>query len=414
MPKIRAVCLSNALPPDPARGAFADSAFSVVAEIARERDWRLRSFCGKFPDAEPTDFFFPILSRMTRGTDDAKLWSGYRTLSANAVSAAEKASTEAERAEIFLLLDPAGLSVQEWSLATVQARAAVPWVASDWPKNFPACDPYWTLARRHRHSLFPATLIASALIRSLYETAPDAGIFRHVRAAIFASENLRARNVSAFPELERSAVIAPPVNGEIFAFRETSTARSRVWGWNGSFSEKSGVLVALDAFARQAATRPDMRLILAGADPDSPSAEKLRGKIDGVRGLSERIVFAGKIPRERLAEDFYQRIGLFVFAPRDGSAFPLEAAEAASCGCLVFSEKTEETSAFLPSDLPLFFSVSAPETARLASDVIMRMPPEEWAMAAADGAARVQELCSPARVASALGEFLSATIPAQP
>jgi len=41
------------------------------------------------------------------------------------------------------------------------------------------------------------------------------------------------------------------------------------------------------------------------------------------------------------------------------------------------------------------------------SDFIMKMSREEWAMIAADGIARVQEICSPARVSAALAEFLS-------
>lgn len=407
MPKTRTVCLSNALPPDSRSDAFAESAFAVLSEISRSRDWHLRCLCGQFPNAHADEDFQPIFSRTNGISSDSKLWRGFRTLSANAVSIAKKAGHIAATADIFLILDPCELSVLEWALAMTQARSPIPWVASDWPKKFPECDPFGKLARQCRHSLSPATLIASALLRSLYSNVPNPEFFCNVRVAIFASENLREKNSGVFPNLERSAVIPPPVDDKIFSFKETSEERSRVWGWNGSFDEKSGVLLALEAFARQAMIYPKMQMILAGDDLDSPAAEALRAKINAVPAIAERVIFAGKIPHEKLAEKFYQKIGLLVFIPRDESAFPIEAAEAMACGCLVFAAHNEEIAAFLTADSPLFFNVREPDTALLMSDFIMEMSPEEWAIIAADGIARVQEICSPARVSAALEDFLS-------
>lgn len=95
----------------------------------------------------------------------------------------------------------------------------------------------------------------------------------------------------------------PPAVDESFVFEPTSPERSRVWGWAGGFSEKSGVLVALDAFAHLAVSAPDMRMLLAG-DAESDDAFRLREKIAGVPVLAGRIEFIGEIPRERLARDF--------------------------------------------------------------------------------------------------------------
>lgn len=403
---MRTVCLSNAFPPDPQCGAFASSAFSVTEKIAREREWTLRWFCGRFEGAKETENVFPILSRMDGDSADARLWQGYRRLSGNSVKTAEQVAKAAARGNVFLILNPSGLSVLEWGLALAQAQAAVPWVDSDWPQQFPDCDPFLRLAKKHRHSLSPATLIASALIRSLYGGAPPTPEnFCTVRAAIFASENLRERNAPMFPHLENSAVIPPAVDPELFPFEPTSEERSLIWGWNGGFSEKSGILVVLDAFARHAVANPRMRILLAG-DAESDDAEKLRSRIAGVPGLASRIVFVGEIERAQLAEKFFRQIGLYVFVPRDESAFPLEAAEAMACGCLVFSSMTPETQLLASPETPLLFNVRAPETARLMSDLILRMSPEEWALTAADGAARVQELCSPAHTQAALAAFL--------
>jgi len=407
MPKTRTVCLSNALPPDSRSDAFAESAFAVISELAKSHNWRLRCLCGQFPNAHEDEDFLPIFSRPNGNSDDAKLWRGFRTLSANAVPVAKKAGHVAESADIFLVLNPCGLSIQEWSLALSQSRSPIPWVASDWPKKFPDCDPFWTLSQRHRHALFPATLIASALLRSLYTHVPNSEFFCNVRAAIFASENLREKNSVVFQNMERSAVIPPAVDDKIFTFRETSEERSRVWGWNGGFSEDSGVLLALETFARQAMIHPRMQLILAGDDANSADAVALRAKISAVPAIAERVVFAGKIPREKLAENFYQKIGLMIFIPSDESAFPIEAAEAMACGCLVFAAHNAEMETFLNADTPLFFNAREPDTALLMSDFIMKMSREEWAMIAADGIARVQEICSPARVSAALAEFLS-------
>lgn len=406
MPKLRTVCLSNAFPPDPRCGAFAAAGFSAIENIAKNRGWLLRRFCGNFVDAQVEEDFFPILSRMNGDSADARLWRGYRMLSSNSVAIAEKVAATARRGNALLILNPNGLSTQEWMLALAQAQTAIPWVDSDWPRNYPACDPFWTLALKHRHSLSPATLIASALIRSLYgEVRPSPENFCGIRAAIFATENLRERNISAFPNSECSAVIPPPVDGALFPFEETSAERSCIWGWNGGFSEKSGVLLALDAFARHAFSNPQMRMLLAG-DADSDEAENLRARIHSVPGLSARISFVGEISRERLARDFFHRIGLYVFIPGDESAFPLEAAEAMACGCLVFASMTDETRDLVSSDTPTLFNARAPETVRMMSDLVVRMSPEEWALTAADGATRVQECFSPARVEAALADFL--------
>lgn len=413
MPKLRTVCLSNAFPPDPRCGAFASSAFALLTDIARSREWTLRNFCGKFDGAVRTEEFLPILSRMDGVGADAKLWRGYRMLSAHSVATAEEIAKMSRRANALLILNPTGLSSVEWMLALAQANAAIPWVDSDWAKNFPQCDPFWTLALRHRHALFPPTLIAAALIRSLYgEGSPSAENFCSVRAAIFATEKLRERNAAAFPNLERSAVIPPAVDEALFPFEETSPERSRVWGWDGGFSPESGVLVALDAFSRHAFSNPQMRMILAG-DASSPDAEKLRSRIAAVPGLASRVFFVGKIPRERRAQEFFHRIGLYVFVPQDESAFPLETAEAMACGCLVFASQTDETRDLASPDSPLLFNVRAPETARLMSDLVVRMSAEEWALMAADGAARVQERFSPSRVKAALADFLEASAAAR-
>ncbi len=197
----------------------------------------------------------------------------------------------------------------------------------------------------------------------------------------------------------------PPAVDESFVFEPTSPERSRVWGWAGGFSEKSGVLTALDAFARQAFSEPSMRMLLAG-DADCANAHRLREKIAGVPVLAGRVEFVGEIPRERLAKEFFRRIGLFVHIPKDESAFPIAAAEAMACGCLVFASMTAETKALVPADAPLLFNARVPETARMLGDLIMRMSPEEWALIAADGATRVQESFAPARVDAALAEFL--------
>lgn len=416
MPKLRTVCLSNAFPPDPQCGAFAASAFTAIENSARSRDWLLRYFCGKFETGAETEDFLPILSRMDGDSADAKLWRGYRMLSAHSVKTSQRVAQTARRGNAFLILNPSGLSTQEWMLALAQAQTAIPWIDSDWPRDYPACDPFWSLALKHRHALFPTTLIASALIRSLYgEIRPAPENFIGVRSAIFATENLRTRNAAAFPNLERSAVIPPPVYPELFPFKETSAERTRVWGWNGGFSESSGILIVLDAFSRHAFSDPGMKILLAG-NAGSPDAEKLRERIRSVPGLAERVCFIGEIPRERLAADFFHRIGLYVFIPKDETAFPLEVAEAMACGCLVFAAMTEETQALASPDSALLFNTRAPETARLMSDLVVRMSPEEWALIVADGAARIQERFSPARIEAALADFLEseAVFPPEP
>lgn len=406
MPKLRTVCLSNAFPPDPQCGAFAAAAFSTIEKIAHSRNWMLRYFCGKFSTGAETETFLPVLSRMDGDSADARLWRGYRMLSSNSVSTAEKVAQMAQRGNAFLILNPGGLSTQEWMLALAQAQTAIPWVDSDWPQNYPACDPFWTLALKCRHSLSPATLVASALIRSLYgEVRPAPENFCSVRSAIFATENLRERNAFAFPNLERSIIIPPAVDGELFPFKETSPERSCVWGWDGGFSEKTGILVVLDAFARHAFENPYMRILLAG-EPDSPEAEKLRSRIRSVPGLESRVEFVGKIARENRAHDFFHRIGLYVYIPGDETAFPLAAAEAMACGCLVFASATDEMRELASPETPLLFNARAPETVRLMSELVVKMSAEEWALTAADGATRIQERFSSARVEAALADFL--------
>lgn len=101
----------------------------------------------------------------------------------------------------------------------------------------------------------------------------------------------------------------------------------------GRLVEAKGVRELLDAFARVAASRPGVRLLVAGAGPEEG---RLRERAVAA-GLDDRVRFLGAVPHER-ALDAISSADAFVL-PSHGEGSPLSVTEALALGTPVVATR---------------------------------------------------------------------------
>jgi len=130
--------------------------------------------------------------------------------------------------------------------------------------------------------------------------------FGRATAVSACSGDLAARAIRLGAHVETTRVIPYGVNGDQFKPADMVT-RTAARGWlglppetplvlcSGRLVYKKGFAVALAAFAQIAAGFPDARLAIAG---DGPLAGELRA-LAARLGIAERVVFAGRIDRDR-------------------------------------------------------------------------------------------------------------------
>lgn len=303
------------------------------------------------------------------------LLAACRQIMANGNATAEKIVASAKQSDALLLGDVRGLSAVEWVPALTLSRRPLPWIFSDWPREFPACDP---VRESNRHGTLPRRLIASACLKFAYKSEPTRrDRLTPATCAIFASETLRERNRQSFPQLENSHIIPLPIDTGIFKFRPNTSARGKAWGWIGDIeSEPEDAAVALKIFAFEALQNPECRFYLA-TDIHVPAAQKMLAGIRAHPALAPRVTFL-KPPRDNAALAAMLRdFGVLINPRRNRKGeFPQLVSAALACGCFPLCGKDEETENLLRNTPEMLFSADTPSAAFLLCEKIKTLSPE--------------------------------------
>ena len=325
-------------------------------------------------------------------------------LTSQGAETAERIVEAAKLSDAFLLGDVRGLSLAEWIPALTLSRRPIPWVCSDWPREFPACDPVW---ETHRHGPLPRRLIASACLKLAYKSDPvHRDRLTPVTSAIFASRPLQERNRRSFPQLENAYIVPPPLDTAVFRFKPANTARNNAWGWIGDVeAAPEDAAVALRIFAFEALQNPECRFYIA-SPLHSAEAQKMLAGIRAHPALAPRVSFL-KPPESKTALAAMLRdLGVLILPRRHAkNEFPLLAATAIACGCLPLCGQDAETEALI--EAPEFlFPADAPSAAFLRCEKIKALPPDARSELLARIAQKITESASHEAVAQQLETIL--------
>lgn len=301
--------------------------------------------------------------------------SSCRRLMAHGNASAEKLINAIKTSDAFLLGDIRGLSAAEWVPALALSRNSVAWVFSDWPREFPAGDPVWSV---YRHGTFSRRLIASACMKLAYKGEPTRrDRLTPITTAIFADESLLERNSPSFPQLERAYVIPPPIDTDVFKFKPMTSARCKSWGWIGNLeTDYDDAVVALRIFAFEALQNPECRFYIA-SELYSSEAQKILAQVRGHPALAPRVSFLNppqnKVALAAMLRDF----GVLVEPRRRRkNEFPQLVVVALACGCFPLCGRDGETEMLLRDTPEMFFPADAPSAAFLRCEKIKAFSPE--------------------------------------
>jgi len=113
-------------------------------------------------------------------------------------------------------------------------------------------------------------------------------------------------------------------------------AGKTVLGFAGSFYGYEGLDVLLDAFARLAARDPALGLLLLGGGPQEAALRERASRL----GVSERVVFTGRVPHQEVAR-YYDLLDALVYPRRSirltELVTPLKPLEAMAQGRIVLA-----------------------------------------------------------------------------
>ena len=143
---------------------------------------------------------------------------------------------------------------------------------------------------------------------------------RHADHVTTICEGLRSEIVNRGVAAERVTVIPNAVDTQSFAFGAVADpalraslglAGRRVLGFAGSFHPYEGLDILLDAVARLVPHRPELAVLLLGGGSQEAA---LRARTAAL-GLSERVVFTGRVPHAEV-QRYYELVDVLVYPRR--------------------------------------------------------------------------------------------------
>jgi hypothetical protein len=147
--------------------------------------------------------------------------------------------------------------------------------------------------------------------------ALETWVLRRVACVTTICEGLRQETIGRGIAADRVTVIPNAVDVETFRFdaapdealrRQLGLAGTEVVGFCGSFYAYEGLDLLVDAFARLAARRPRMQLLLVGGGFQE---DALRAQV-AFHGLQDRVVFAGRVHQDQV-QRYYGLIDMLVY-----------------------------------------------------------------------------------------------------
>jgi glycosyltransferase involved in cell wall biosynthesis len=196
-------------------------------------------------------------------------------------------------------------------------------------------------ARRHRKP-YVLTLYGTEIwhYRRRWPIDPFTRAYRHAAAVTFYSERLMARASAVGLARPALSVIYPPVSP---AFVPADEATRAAWRAHLGIAEPRVLLnvkrlhpladqaTLIEAFAKIARGRADVRLVICGSGPLRGDLEDLAARL----GVSSAVTFAGLVPNDRVAQ--YAAIADLFVLPSLLEALPTVAVEALAAGTPVVS-----------------------------------------------------------------------------
>jgi glycogen(starch) synthase len=142
------------------------------------------------------------------------------------------------------------------------------------------------------HSTFLPSVLAEPDSRAMYDE-----VIHRATGFFVVGETLRAILVSAFPHhADRIGIMPNPV--DFGPVRSDPVTRLRRWLFVGSLSDRKGVALLLDAFARCRADEPDLTLTFVG---EGRLRATLAARADAL-GVAEAVTFVGSVMPDRALE----------------------------------------------------------------------------------------------------------------
>jgi glycosyltransferase involved in cell wall biosynthesis len=347
--------------------------------LERNHGWQITCHCARTGLPETALLPYPPRVRADLTGYFPRGWKHHHALlpAARALQCTSQIVAELQReaaaADVTLLFNPRRLSTLQWLPAMQASRNPVAWVSDYWPIEYPDCDKLWQASQTERLSYSPAVMLGTARVRHHYKNHhPTPSDLSHIRRAAFVSEFVLKKTARAFPRLEEATVIHNGIDPALFPFAPMTPDRWRTWGFCGRIQPEKGVAQALDLFARAAQTRPDLRFLLAGDMTATAHSTEIRRKIAAHPILTRQVTILGKIPRDRLAADFYHKTGVLLFTSQWDEPFALTVVEAMSCGTYVAATATGGTPEIVTSKAGLLLPRTSIET---TGPMLVALPP---------------------------------------
>lgn len=371
----RALIISNLHSPD-VIGGYEMVASECMDALEKNHGWEIS--CHGATSGRRSDYIWPprfkadMTGYFPRGwRHHHELLRANRHLRTNTASIAANLEREARESDVTLLFNPRRLSTLQWIPAVAASKNVVAWVSDHWPSEYPDCDKLWQAADSEKLSYSPGVMWGAKRVRDFYgERRPHPSDLHHIRKAAFVSEFILKKNAPYFPNLEEAVVIRNGIDHALFPFAGMTPERWSTWGFCGRISADKGVDLALDLFAHAAAGKPDIRFLLAG-DMSTGHGAEIRKKIAAHPILSRQVTILGRIPRERLATEFYHKVGVLLFTSLWDEPFALTVVEAMACGTLVMATATGGTTEIVTEKTGYVFSPNDIEKGKIFIEKII-------------------------------------------
>jgi len=218
-------------------------------------------------------------------------------------------------------LDARGLAVERLRKLDGPSDSQAVGIAAHWPPRFeaPSRGPF-VMYQPWEFGVVPASWVDP--------------IRRRVDEVWTPSDYARQAYIAAGVAPELVHVVPNGVDVSMFRRGDRALARRRlgiaegvVFAAVGRLNREKGFDVALEAIARVAPDRPDVRLLIVGDGEERAALERLTSRL----GVADRVEFAGVQPQERVAE-YLVASDVFLFPTRRDEAGPLVLPQAMACG----------------------------------------------------------------------------------
>jgi glycosyltransferase involved in cell wall biosynthesis len=331
------IAISNLMPPDFV-GGYELGAAALLERLRQEQGWQVTTYCGhRQKHLSPKDATADLLGYFPLGWKNHLIMprllkqavAGWRDRQA-------RIHSQAVNHPVFLF-NPRRLWAPEWGEWIQRSPAASCYVSDLWPEEYPQCDLFYEILFHNKERLPLPVKLRQRRLQQMYRSAwPQRPSLAPLHAPIFVSDFIRRRTLSAFPEVECEAVIPWGIDVEGFPHLPRDPSLLTTWGFIGRIHQEKGVHEAVEVVGELVRRGKAIRLLIAG-DASTSYGRELQKRVAADPVLSGCIEFIGKVSRERIITDFFQRVGVLLFPSLWEEPFAITVLEALSTGLPVIA-----------------------------------------------------------------------------